>query len=79
VDKLIKIKVVTKAKEKSVTEFSGGLKARITAPPVDGKANKALIRLIAEYYGVKNARVSIVKGVSSKDKVIKVSGLKEVK
>ena len=51
------------------------LRARVAAPPVDGKANKALCRLIAERVGVAPSRVSVVRGAKSREKLIEVRGV----
>lgn len=53
----------------------GVLRARVSAPPVDGKANKALCRLIAKRVGVAPSRVSVVRGEKSRDKVVRVEGV----
>ena len=50
------------------------LKIRINAPPVKGKANKALIDFLAEKLGVKKSEVEIISGHTSKIKKIKVLG-----
>jgi uncharacterized protein (TIGR00251 family) len=56
----------------------GVLRARVSAPPVDGKANKALCRLIAKRVGVPPSRVSVVRGEKSRDKVVRVEGVDAV-
>jgi len=53
----------------------GVMQARVSAPPVDGKANKALRRLIAKSAGVAPSKVSIVRGGKSREKVVRVEGL----
>jgi len=53
----------------------GVLQAKVTAPPVDGKANKALCRLIAKRVGVAPSRVSVARGEKSRDKVVRVEGM----
>jgi len=53
----------------------GMLVARVCAPPVDGRANWALCRLIADRAGVAPSRVSIVRGEHSRDKVVSVEGV----
>jgi uncharacterized protein len=53
----------------------GVLRARVSAPPVDGKANRALCRMIAKRVGVAPSRVSVVRGEKSRDKVIRVEGV----
>jgi uncharacterized protein (TIGR00251 family) len=51
------------------------LQARVAAPPVDGKANKALCRLIAKRAGVAPSRVTVVRGEKSREKLVEVSGI----
>jgi uncharacterized protein len=48
---------------------------RVTAPPVDGKANDALCRLVAKAAGVAPSRVTVVRGHTSRDKVLEVAGV----
>jgi uncharacterized protein len=55
----------------------GVLQARVSAPPVDGRANRALCRLIAERAGVAPSRVSVLRGRRSRQKVVRVEGLSE--
>ena len=53
----------------------GILQARVTAPPVDGRANKALCRLVAKRIGVAPSKVTVIHGKKSRDKVLMVDGL----
>jgi len=55
----------------------GVLEAKVTAPPVDGRANKALCKLVAKRFGVAPSRVSVVRGVKSREKVVRVAGVGE--
>jgi uncharacterized protein YggU (UPF0235/DUF167 family) len=48
---------------------------RVSAPPVDGRANAALCALVAERAGVPPSRVSVVRGLASRDKVVRVEGV----
>lgn len=52
----------------------GVLQAKVTAPPVDGRANKALCALIAKRLGVARSRVSVVRGEKSREKLVRVEG-----
>jgi uncharacterized protein YggU (UPF0235/DUF167 family) len=47
----------------------------VTAPPVDGRANRALCRLIGKRIGVAPSRVCVVHGERSRDKVLEVEGV----
>ncbi len=57
----------------------GRLIARVSAPPVDGRANKALRSLIARRVGVAPSRVEIVRGERSRDKLVRVEGIDPVR
>lgn len=58
-----------------VNEREGTLRARVTAAPVDGKANAALCRLIAKRAGIAASSVTILHGHRSRMKVLRVDGL----
>ncbi len=51
------------------------LRARVSAPPTDGRANQALCKLIAARVGVAPSRVSVVRGAKSRDKLVEVEGV----
>lgn len=53
----------------------GVLQARVSAPPVDGKANRALCKLIAKRLRVAPSRVAVARGEKSRDKLIRVEGV----
>jgi uncharacterized protein len=57
-----------------VGERAGAIVIRVTAPPVDGKANAALCAFVADRAGVPPSRVSVVRGMTSRDKVVRVAG-----
>jgi uncharacterized protein (TIGR00251 family) len=54
---------------------SDALKVRLTAPPVEGRANEALIAFLAERLGVRKSQVEIAAGATSRRKVVRVTGL----
>ena len=51
------------------------MRVRLAAPPVDGKANQRLIRLLAKRLGVRQVDVAIIHGQSSREKLIEIAGL----
>lgn len=63
------------AKDEIIGFHDGRLKIRISAPPVDGKANKRLIEFASKVFGVPKSNVDIIKGTSSKIKTLKVTGI----
>ena len=60
------------------TEFAGlhgdALKIRLAAPPVDGKANAALLAYLAQCFGVPQRQVTLKQGDTSRRKVVEISG-----
>ena len=58
-----------------VGERAGALVVRVQAPPVDGRANAALCALVAARAGVPKGAVSVVRGHTSRDKVVRVEGV----
>lgn len=54
----------------------GAIRLSVAAPPIDGRANAETERYLAALIGVKRSRVAVVKGASSRDKLILVKGVK---
>ncbi len=54
---------------------AGALKVRLTAPPVEGAANQALVKLLAKQLKVAKGKVSVVSGERSRNKRVEISGL----
>ncbi len=63
------------SKNELVRLENGGLKIRLTAPPVDGAANEALVRFLADRFSVAKSQVELVSGHTSRDKIVRVSGV----
>lgn len=68
----IKIKVVPRAsKNEIVGEMAdGSLKVRLTAAPVDGKANEALIKILSDHFNIPKNKIKLVRGLTSKNKLV---------
>jgi uncharacterized protein (TIGR00251 family) len=70
------VRLTPRAGRSAVTGIRDGvILARVTAPPVDGEANAALCKLLAKALGVPRTSVSVVRGASSRDKLVRVDGL----
>jgi len=48
------------------------LEIRIKSPPIKGKANKELIELLSKFFNVKKSQIKIVKGLTSRNKVVQI-------
>ena len=71
----VSVRVQPGAKKSAVIGLHGGaVKIALSAPPVDGKANEALIAFVAEKVGLPRARVSLVSGAASRSKALRVTG-----
>jgi uncharacterized protein len=72
----LRVRVQPRARRDEVVgERAGAVVVRVTAPPVDGKANEALRRLIARRVGIARSRVAVVRGAAARNKVVRVDGL----
>ena len=72
----IALKVVPRASRDEIAGWlAGTLKVRVSAPPLDGRANAAVEALLAEALGVKRAAVRIVAGHGSSRKQVEIEGL----
>ena len=70
------VKVVPRASQNALVGWEGdAVKIRLNAPPVEGKANDALVRFLAETLGVSRAQIEIVAGRASRRKVVRVRGV----
>ncbi|HXG65447.1 MAG TPA: DUF167 domain-containing protein [Blastocatellia bacterium] len=63
------------ARNETAGEHAGALKLRLTAPPVEGKANEECRRFLAKLFGVPPSAVEIIAGDASRDKIIRVTNL----
>lgn len=67
---LLNVRVQPRASQDEIVGPHGtdSLKVRITAPPVDGKANAHLIKFLAKAFGVPKSQVELIKGCTGRDK-----------
>ncbi len=74
---MMKISVTVKpnSKQPGIEDGPEGLIVKLSSPPVDGKANEELIKVIAKKYGVIRSAVSIRSGGSGRKKIIEIKGI----
>lgn len=74
----LRIKVIPRA---SKTEFCGitgdEVKIKLRSPPVDGKANKALIEFLSESFGISKSSIELISGETSRNKRVLLHGVSE--
>jgi uncharacterized protein YggU (UPF0235/DUF167 family) len=72
----IRVRLTPRAAREQISAGDGGsYLVRVTAPPVDGRANDALCRLIARRAGVAPSRVTLLRGAKGREKVLAVDGI----
>ena len=74
----LKVRVSPGARRPGIAGRHGdGWKVRVAEPPEDGRANEAVLRLLAEALDVPRARVTLVSGHSSRDKIVVLDGVEQ--
>ena len=65
----ITVRITPRTAKNEITEIlnDGTVKIRLTAPPVEGRANQGLIDFLAEVLNIKPARIEIISGLTSRD------------
>jgi uncharacterized protein len=72
----VAVKVHPRARRNAITGTVGdAIKLAVTAPPVGGKANQAVIEFFATFFAIPRSSVSIASGETSRNKVVRVSGI----
>lgn len=71
---ILKIKLIPNSSVNKVVAKDGdNWRIKIMTPPIEGKANQALIKLLAEEFGVAKNKIKIVSGEKSREKVLEVN------
>jgi hypothetical protein len=74
----LKVRVIPRARHSEIAGWrEGALVVRLTAPPVEGAANKLLLRFLARQLGVRPPDLTLLSGGKSREKVLRVEGLTE--
>jgi uncharacterized protein (TIGR00251 family) len=72
---LLKVYLQPKSsKNEVVGPYRDGIKVKVTAPPVEGKANEALIRFLGRAFAISPSCIEIIKGLHSRQKTLRISG-----
>jgi len=69
----IRIKVKPSSRTEKVSQEGDSFIVKVKEPPKEGKANEAVIKLLAEHFGVPKSQVRILSGLRSRNKVIDVA------
>lgn len=74
-ESLLKIYLQPKSsKNEVVGPYRDGIKVKVTAPPLEGKANEALIRFLSKELGISPSCIEMIKGHHSREKTLRILG-----
>jgi uncharacterized protein (TIGR00251 family) len=74
-DIILKVHLQPKASRNEIMgPYRDGIKVKVTAPPIEGKANEALIRFLTKEFGISISSIEILKGLHSREKTLRISG-----
>ncbi len=76
---VLHIKISPNSSKNEIIKNDGELKVKITAPPIDGKANKALIEFLSKSFKIPKSYFEIIKGETSKEKTILIKNVSKEK
>jgi len=70
--KTFNIRVTPRAKQNKIVDADGVLRVYTTTAPENGRANDAVVKLLADYLDVPKSKIKIVKGLTGRDKIVTV-------
>ncbi len=73
----VTVRVIPRSSKNSLVWEQDTLKVRLTAPPVEGAANEALIALLAQCLNMPKRNIQIVSGLSGRQKIVEFAGITE--
>lgn len=74
---IVRLKIVPNSSRNTVVFEEDGLKIKITAQPIENKANKALIEFLSKKLKIAKSNIQIIKGELNKEKTLLISGVDE--
>ena len=75
----IKVKIIPNSSKNDIITDNGTLKIKVTAQPIENKANKALIEILSKKIKVPKTNIEIIKGLTSKEKTVLIKTSSETK
>ncbi len=69
---IIRVKVTPRAKRPRIEKAGDGLKVYLSTPAIEGRANKKLIEVLADYLNIKKYKIKIIKGAKQREKILEI-------
>ena len=70
---LIKVKIIPNSSKNDIIIEDGVVKVKVTAQPIENKANKALVEILSKKIKIPKSKIEIVKGLTSKEKTLLIN------
>lgn len=74
---IVRLKIIPNSSKNELIFENNGLKVKITAQPIENKANKALIEFLAKNLKIAKSNINILKGELNKEKTLLIQGVRE--
>jgi len=75
-DIILKVYLQPKSSKNEILgPYRDGIKVKVIAPPIEGKANEALIRFLAKEFGISPSCIEMIRGHHSREKTLRISGV----
>lgn len=75
---VVRVRVQPGAKKPGVVGYEAGvLRLKVSEPPLEGRANEAVVEMMAQLLGVRRSKVSLIGGEGSREKTLRVEGLSQ--
>lgn len=74
---IVRLKIIPNSSRNEIIFENDSLKIKITAQPIENKANKALIEFLSKTFKISKSNIQIIKGELSKEKTLLIQGLSE--
>jgi len=72
----VRVRAVPRASKNEIQGlYDNALKIRLTTPPVDGKANQALVKFISKKLNLSKSHIQLIQGATSRQKTLRITGL----
>lgn len=74
----LSITVKPKSRQEKIEKTANGYIAYVKEQPIENRANRALIKLLSEYFGIPKSRITILSGMKSKQKIVEIKNFSEL-
>jgi len=72
----VRLRIIPRASKNEIQGVhDGALKVRLTSPPIDGKANQALIKFMSKTLSISKTQIELIQGQAGRLKIVRITGI----